>query len=93
MFVSRSVIVTENARRCLTRLCRHWSHRFAVQFDETQGEIFFDPAYCRLKVLDGELEVQLDTPVQAELDELEEVVAEHLQRMAGEECLSIEWGR
>jgi hypothetical protein len=44
-------------------------------------------------VNDNQLWVRLETPDTEELSELEEVVADHLQRMAGEETLLIQWVR
>jgi len=40
MLISRAHVSTPLAARCLTRLCRHWSHKFTVSFNETQGDIF-----------------------------------------------------
>lgn len=93
MFASHSMITTANAKRCLNRLCRHWAHKFAVELEADKGHIFFDPAHCWLSKVEGGLEVRLETPEQGELSELEEVVAEHLQRMSAQEQLLIEWVR
>ncbi|NBA96548.1 DUF2218 domain-containing protein [Pseudomonas sp. R5(2019)] len=93
MFTSHSIIATDNAQRCLNRLCRHWAHKFAVELESDTGHIFFDPAQCWLSKVEGGLQVRLQTPHEAELNELEEVVAEHLQRMSAEEQLVIEWVR
>lgn len=93
MFTSRAQVDTALASRCLTRLCRHWGHKFTVTFDEQQGDIFFDPARCLLAMNDKGLLVTIQTPDAVELDELEPVVADHLQRMAGEETLVIAWQR
>jgi len=92
---SHTRVATEQASRCLTRLCRHWSHRFAVELNKEQGsgQIFFDPATCRLQVTENALDVWLDAPDSAAFDTLEPVVAEHLQRMAGDEALHFDWQR
>lgn len=93
MPVSRATVTTEHAVRCLTRLCRHWSHRFQVSFDETRGEIFFDPARCTLAVVEGGLDVVIEAPDAAALNQLEPVVGDHMQRMVAEETLQIGWQR
>lgn len=93
MFASHSMITTENAQRCLSRLCRHWAHKFVVELAADKGHIFFDPAHCWLSKAEGGLEVRLQSPEQGELSELEAVVAEHLQRMSAEEHLLIQWVR
>ncbi|WP_212632072.1 DUF2218 domain-containing protein [Pseudomonas sp. KB-10] len=90
MFNSHAEIPMTAPGRCLTRLCRHWSHKFAVRFDETSAHIPFDPAVCELQVIDGGLRVTLQSPDHAELVELQGVVVDHLQRMAGE-TFDVEW--
>lgn len=90
---SRATVTTEHAVRCVTRLCRHWSHKFQVSFDETRGEIFFDPARCTLTVVEGGLEVLIEAPDTATLEQLEPVVADHMQRMVAGETLQISWQR
>ncbi len=93
MFTSRSTIATDSAQRCIIRLCRHWAHKFAVELKADGGHIFFDPAHCWLSSVEGGIEVRLQTQQASELDELEVVVAEHLQRMSAQEQLLIEWVR
>lgn len=93
MPASRAKVTTEQAVRCLTRLCRHWSHKFQVSFDETRGEIVFDPARCTLTVVEGGLEVIIEAPDATALDQLEPVVADHMQRMVNAETLQIDWQR
>lgn len=93
MFVSESWVGCRKPGICLAKLCRHWSHRFSVRFDEVRGEIDFVPARCVLWVEAGALRVRLETPQAQELDELEPIVAEHLQRMLGDEVVRIRWRR
>lgn len=93
MFLSKAEIMTASAQRCLTRLCRHWGHKFTVSFDAEGGEVQFEPARCLLQVVDGGLRVTVETPDEGELAELEAVVGEHLQRMASPEQLGIRWVR
>ncbi|KRV76346.1 DUF2218 domain-containing protein [Pseudomonas citronellolis] len=92
MFRSEADILMEAPARCLLRLCRHWSHKFQVELNETQGRIDFCPAGCELLVIEGGLRVRVQTPDEGELDQLLEVVAEHLRRMAGND-LRIDWQR
>ena len=44
MATSHGRAETPSARRYLTQLCKHWSHRFEVRFDDTTGESRFLPA-------------------------------------------------
>ncbi|WP_137819130.1 DUF2218 domain-containing protein [Pseudomonas sp. 2FG] len=93
MYSSHTDVSTESASRYINRLCKHWSHKFAVDYDAQRGEIKFDPARCLLQVIDAGLRLTLETPDEQELAHLQEVVAEHLQRMASSEQLAIQWRR
>lgn len=90
MFTCHADIAMTAPSRCLTRLCRHWNHKFQVRFDKTSAHIPFDPAVCDLLVIDGALRATLQSPDRDELIELQAVVVDHLQRMAGEP-LQVEW--
>ncbi len=93
MFVSESRVACRNPGVCLAKLCRHWSHRFSVSFDDVRGEIDFIPARCILWVDGATLRVRLETPQMGELEELEPIVAEHLQRMLRDEIVRVDWQR
>ncbi|TWE02409.1 hypothetical protein FB481_109232 [Pseudomonas sp. AG1028] len=90
---SRATVTTEQGQRCLTRLCRHWSHKFQVSFDEQRGEIVFDPARLTLTRFEGGLVAVIEAPDTDTLDRLEPVVADHMQRMVADETLQIDWQR
>lgn len=78
------------AQRCLQRLCKHWSHKFQVRFDDREGHIEFGNSRCELQVIDSGLLVCLSVDDPKEMTELQAVVAEHLERMAGEP-LQVDW--
>ena len=81
---------TQNASRVMKRLCRHWSHKFPVTFDDERGVIELNNVRCSMQAYADHLDVTLES--EAEVPErLRGVVAEHLQRMAGEETLALVW--
>ena len=43
---SESRVPTANASRYLQRLCKHWSHKFPVEFDTERGTAPFPDATC-----------------------------------------------
>ena len=84
-------IDTANASRYLQQLCKHWSHKFAVVFDQNQGTVpFSEDASLWLRANGDVLTLKLDANVER-LPTLEQVVREHLQRFAVREELVIEW--
>jgi hypothetical protein len=90
---SSARIKANNPPRLILRLCKHWGHKFPVSFDERQGDVQLSIGRCLMQAQESELEVRLESDDAEQLQKLEEVVADHLQRMAGAEALSIEWHR
>ena len=83
--------VTLDASRILRRLCKHWSHKFAVRYDDASGEIQLNDVRVLLRAAPERLLVTLENP-QAEVPRrLMGVVAEHLQRMAADATLEVVW--
>jgi hypothetical protein len=93
MTTSTATIQTVEPARIILRLCKHWGHKFAVSYDDTQGRIELPQAVCELHAGPGTLAVRLTATPQADIARLEEVVAEHAQRMARGETYVWEWRR
>lgn len=91
---ARAVVPTPQAARYLLKLCKHWRHKFAVEFDETRGVIPFTEA-SRAELSAGPdslvMDVSHDDP--AQIERLQEIVANHLQRFAENDgvTLDIRW--
>jgi hypothetical protein len=90
---SHADIATDSASRILTRLCKHWAHHYKVSFDSDKGDIDFAGSGCRLRVTAAGLRVEVEAPAEPGLVELEQVVADHLQRMTKGAPLEISWRR
>ena len=87
-----ATIATRDGSRLIKRLCTHWGHKFAVEFDESRGNAPFD-ADTRLRLDAGaeSLVARLEAADDARLAQMQGVVADHLQRMARGETLQIDW--
>lgn len=88
-----AIVPTAHASRYLQQLCKHWAHKFAVEFTPEHGTI--DLGENRLVILDADAE-KLTTTVETSeenLGRLEEVVASHVVRFAFREELVFEWVR
>lgn len=90
---STSLVKTSAPARLISRLCRHWGHKFPVTVDNLNGEITLGIGHCSLKGSEAGLSVNLKAENVENLSRLEGVVALHLQRMAGSEELSFDWER
>lgn len=88
-----AAVPTAHASRYLQQLSKHWSHRFAVEFDAEQATIPFDNgAVARLQAAPETLAVTVEAETPEQLDRMKQVVAEHLDRFAFREApLAFDW--
>jgi len=92
MASSTAIVATVNASRYLQQLCKHWSHTFDVVFDAHHGTIPLPIGTATLKATTVVLEVIVETADLTNLQRLQTVVAEHLDRFAFREApLPFEW--
>jgi len=83
------MVETENASRYLQQLCKHWGHKFTVDFTPAKGHI--DLGEGRLVYMEAS-PTALTVEVEAgELARMEQVVADHILRFAFREELAFEW--
>jgi hypothetical protein len=91
MYESHTQVATANAERLTKRLCNHWRHKFPVEIGSNGAEIKLPIGVCGLQTVDGGLAVKLQATEEEQLPCMQTVVADHLQRMAGEEALTFDW--
>lgn len=84
-----AVIHSEQPARLMNRLGKHWGHKFPVETSEQESTITLPLGICRMFCTDI-LRVELHSDVQ-QMPTLQQVVTDHLRRMAGSQELSIEW--
>ena len=94
MPISEARVPTPHASRYLQQLCKHWSHRFTVDFTAERGMIDFgDGRACALVAADDVLTLRATMPESADAARFEGVIADHLKRFAFREELLFEWRR
>jgi uncharacterized protein len=91
MSVMHASVATAHGSRYLQQLCKHWSHRFPVEFDPAKGRVELTGATCRFEAFSDRLEMTLEGD--GDLDRLATVVTEHLKRFAFREELEVSWPR
>ncbi|HBN8510974.1 DUF2218 domain-containing protein [Pseudomonas aeruginosa] len=91
MFRSTSHVRTESAARYINRLCKHWGHKFEVELTPERGFIDFGDSNCELLAHPDHVLMVLNSPDEDSLAHMQNVVADHLQRMASSESLEISW--
>jgi len=95
MPASRAIIPTAAASRYLQQLCKHWSHKFAVEFTPERGSIPFDETRrCKMEASPDALALRIEAADEATLERTQGVVIEHLKRFAFREDLGeVRWER
>jgi uncharacterized protein len=95
MPAAQATIPTASASRYLQQLCKHWSHKFAVDFTPEHGTIPFDETrVCTLDALPEHLALRIEAADDVTLQHMQGVVIEHLKRFAfREEIGDVQWER
>ena len=95
MPIARATIPTVSASRYLQQLCKHWSHKFAVNFTPQHGTIpFHETRVCTLDASPEHLALRIEAADDAMLERTQGVVIEHLKRFAfREELGTVQWER
>ncbi len=92
MSTSHATVATENASRYLQQLCKHWSHRFEVDFDAQQGRIKFgEGEVITLTAGPETLDIRIEADDAQRLPELNRIVESHIVRFAFRETLAFDW--
>ncbi|MFM6957646.1 MAG: DUF2218 domain-containing protein [Acinetobacter sp.] len=86
---STTQITTNEAKRISKRLLNHWKHKFEVAETETYSKIFMPTATVTLTSREQSLDVMIENQ-QDNVEHLEQVVIDHLNRMAQQEFI-VEW--
>ncbi|MBB3527321.1 DUF2218 domain-containing protein [Rhizobium redzepovicii] len=92
MHLSQAVVRTEHASRYLQQLCKHWSHKFSVDFDPNKGRVpFSETAEVTFTADDAALTMILSVADPEQQLRMQGVIDDHLKRFAFREELDIVW--
>ena len=95
MPASHATVTTASASRYLQQLCKHWSHKFSVEFTPAAGR---DPvrrdAGVPARGAAGSPCLRIEAADDATLERMQGVVIEHLKRFAFREDFGeVRWER
>ena len=83
---------TASGSKYLQQLCKHWGHKFEVEFSESRGQVRFPSAVATMEASANALLVTIQTDDAESAEQLKAVVARHLDRFAFREApLPFEW--
>ena len=81
--IARGRARTASGSKYLQQLCKHWGHKFEVEFSENRGQVRFPSAVAVTMEASAEaLLVTVETDDTESVEQLKEVVANHLDRFA-----------
>jgi uncharacterized protein len=88
-----SNVPTKSGSRYLQQLCKHWAHKLPVSFTAQAGQVTFPSGAVAHMVAHPEhLEVRIDLPEADMAEQMQGVVARHLDRFAFREApLAFDW--
>ena len=78
--ISTARVATASASRYLQQLSKHWSHKFAVEFDASHARIPLPIGVATMAADAEALDVRLEAENAEALPRLKQVVADHLDR-------------
>ncbi|WP_084397357.1 DUF2218 domain-containing protein [Henriciella aquimarina] len=88
----QAIVATAHASRYLQQLCKHWSHKFDVDYSPNAGRIALPLGDVALKAGETDLTIQITPTSVDNLEKLEDVVASHIDRFAHKEGgLTYDW--
>ena len=92
MAIVRGRAKTASGSKYLQQLCRHWSHKFDVEFSADRGQVRFPSAVATMEASADALLVTIETDVTESVEQLKKAVAKHLDRFAYREApLPFKW--
>jgi uncharacterized protein len=93
MPASTASVASPSARKYMIQLCKHWSHKLVVSWDDDKGRIEFDGSrVCIMHNDQQTLHLRVETNGDDELERTQQTVVNHLKRFAfREEFGDITW--
>ncbi|MCH8542309.1 MAG: DUF2218 domain-containing protein [Alcanivorax sp.] len=92
MATTHARLETQQAQRLMTRLGRHWGHKFDVVMEDGRLVVpFSETERATLVASASGLDIEVVHPEQEGVEKLKDVVAEHLQRFSKDEVLKFVW--
>ena len=92
MTIVRGRAETASGSKYLRQLCKHWGSKLEVEFSGNRGQVRFPSAIATMEASADLLLVTIETDDPESVEQLKEVVANHLDRFAFQEApLPFKW--
>ena len=92
MAIVRGRAKTASGSKYLQQLCKHWGHKFEVEFCENRGRVRFPSVVATMEASVDALLVAIETDDPESIEQIKQVIANHLDRFAFREApLPFDW--
>ncbi|HLR26953.1 MAG TPA: DUF2218 domain-containing protein [Fodinibius sp.] len=91
MFTSTISLSTKDASRFIKRLCKHFSHKVEVEFDESSGHVNFPLGECNMEAADNTLQFDIKAANEEDLEKIQHVISSHSDQFARNESFEWKW--
>lgn len=91
--ISTAKVSTQHGELYLKKLCRHFAHKVPATILGSQGRIDLPFGHCRIDAGEGHMLLHLDIENVDDVSRAEQVIADHLLRMANKDEPSVYWHR
>jgi uncharacterized protein len=89
--IASTIFTTQNAKRYLGTLCKHFGHKVPVSCDACSGRIELPMGQCALQADETGLSLTASADDRSKLDKTIEVISSHLDRFAFRENPDLSW--
>ena len=90
---SEARVATPRSARYLGQLCKHFAHRIPASYEGGQGRVEFPTGVCEMEASGDVLILRASAADSPSLAQVEDVVAQHLERFAFRDKPEINWNR
>lgn len=87
----QGAVATTSASLYMAKLCKHFRHKIAVEFDEHQATADFPVGLCRMYADAEQLRFDCEAPDEGAAARIRAVLDDHLPRFARKDGLVIAW--
>ena len=73
---------TENAKKYMQQLCKHFAHKIEISVSDTSAKAAFPMGPCHMNATTSELLIDVTAPDAEGLEKAKHIVDKHLERFA-----------
>jgi hypothetical protein len=87
----KAEITTDNPKRYIKRLCKHFAHRVDADYSESAGFVDFAPGTCKMEAEESSIVFTINSEEYERAVDLEDVISRHTDQFARDEAFNWHW--